>query len=825
MNTFTTIAQLIVDTIPSLGSQNEYICAFVYIFDEENQGFRFLTCSQVPKFQQALQISLSATPLEQRIIPITNTSTLLSKAYTTSTMQHGNCFADVVGTQISPTEELALSNSMGFQSFLVLPLASKGKVEGMLQVAISKPYKELSKNTLQTLEHYIAMASLALSDQPAFFEKAHQQYGESELLASDLLSLQTVIKKINSTLDFNEVAQLIVDLIVQVGSREGVIASVIYTIDEDIQAFRYVATSNIPKLRKAIKTIYRPARMENRIVPVLPSPHPTVLSKVAETRKIQFGKTLRDLVGDQLTELEDRTFRKEMRFESFVVYPILIRGKIKGALQVSMGISQKSVTPRLLAMIQSYVDQASLALENARLYQKKLLYIDQRALDLHKIQMFSQLIASSLNFDDVAQRIVDNLAAVSSTSSEDIVITVMYVFDEKEHQFHFFKTSNNAYDKQLRASYKTAFENRIIAIHGKPSLMQELYRKGTIQIANSLSELLGIGILNVKKTPPLAKLWGVQSYVAIPMKVKEKIIGVLQVSMRTPKENISIATLESLNSFASQAAIAMENARLYNQINQYASSLEQKTKDLEKAYKELQVLDQAKMEFVSIASHQLRTPISALRGYVSMLSEGDYGKLTKAELEAVRKTENNIERLAIIVEDILSIAQIEAGKFIIHPTSCAISPIIVDVIEQLTERAEKKGLALRFLPPSTAIPNLTLDTQKILQALTNLVDNAIHYTSKGSIKVTLTHKQNSVQVTVKDTGIGIVKDYLEKLFTKFSREEQAQRIRPDGTGIGLYLVKNIVEAHGGTILVKSQVGKGTSFTLSFPVNSKNILAK
>jgi signal transduction histidine kinase len=238
---------------------------------------------------------------------------------------------------------------------------------------------------------------------------------------------------------------------------------------------------------------------------------------------------------------------------------------------------------------------------------------------------------------------------------------------------------------------------------------------------------------------------------------------------------------------------------------------------LQVAYEELKRLDIAKSEFISITSHQLRTPLSAIKGYLSMILEGVYGEVS----EKVKKVLENIylanERLIKLVNSFLNVSKIELGKLELELERADIVEIVESVVKEMEIAVKGKNLYLKFEKPKE-VPKILIDKEKIREIILNLVDNAIKYTQRGGVEVKLQIVNNRLQIVVADTGEGLTKEEKAKLFESFSRGSAGQKYWVEGAGIGLYVAKKIVELHQGKIWVESEgKGKGSKFYVELPI--------
>lgn len=250
---------------------------------------------------------------------------------------------------------------------------------------------------------------------------------------------------------------------------------------------------------------------------------------------------------------------------------------------------------------------------------------------------------------------------------------------------------------------------------------------------------------------------------------------------------------------------------------------------LSEANTKLRQLDKAKSEFISIASHQLRTPLTSIKGFGSLLLEGTYGMVPEAQRGALEKIYISNERLIQLVEDLLNISRIEAGRMEFDFQEATVEDLVQEAVTTLELSAKAKNLYLHWEKPAVAMPKLKIDITKIKEVISNMVDNSIKYTQKGGITVKLEtntdwdteHKEHkeSVRVIVSDTGIGMDAEELAMIFEKFQRGKQVSHYHTDGTGLGMYIGKKIVAEHKGRIWAESDgKGKGSRFILELPVN-------
>lgn len=303
-----------------------------------------------------------------------------------------------------------------------------------------------------------------------------------------------------------------------------------------------------------------------------------------------------------------------------------------------------------------------------------------------------------------------------------------------------------------------------------------------------------------------------------PVRNKEgTIVGVLQVLNK--REGVfTPADEEMLEALSSQAAIALENARLYE--------------DLRHAYSELKQLDAMKGNFLANISHELRTPLAPIVGYVEMLLSGRPGPLTDRQRSHLQVVEQAVHRLQGLIEDLLAFVQMDQGELLIQPRRFAIGPLLEERAQAILRRATDRGVMVEIgVPPD--LPDVLVDPKQIGRALLLMLDNAVKFTPQGGhisvgAKASIspddalpTWRNGYVEVSISDTGIGIPADKIARIFEKFYQVDASATRSYGGTGLGLALVKQIMDAHGIRVEVESTLGIGSTFRFRLPIASPN----
>jgi signal transduction histidine kinase len=356
---------------------------------------------------------------------------------------------------------------------------------------------------------------------------------------------------------------------------------------------------------------------------------------------------------------------------------------------------------------------------------------------------------------------------------------------------------------------------RLVAAYGSPSMPP----------VRSISRGHGVGRAVIDRQPihvrdmaeairdfpeTSAPQHGVQSILAIPLLRNDVAVGVIRVS-RTQIEPFTEAQIALLQTFADQAVIAIENVRLFKELQASNREIAEKSRQLE-------VASQHKSEFLANMSHELRTPLNAIIGFSEVLGERLFGELNAKQEEYLKDIHASGQHLLSLINDILDLSKIEAGRMELELTDFDLPSAIDNALTLVRERAGRRGIALHPAADE-GLGQIRADERKIKQVLLNLLSNAIKFTPDGGrIDVRARAVDGSVEVSVSDTGVGIAPEDQAAIFEEFRQVGTAAK-KVEGTGLGLALSRKFIELHGGRIWVQSQVGAGSTFTFTIPVQT------
>lgn len=554
---------------------------------------------------------------------------------------------------------------------------------------------------------------------------------------------------------------------------------------------------------------------------------------------LPYLKKYRDLIVSEemereISDLPESTDKKRMQLifdelqdlDVSLTVPVFVEGEMKSILMLGKKLSGEIFSKDDFDLLEVFAPQLGTALEKAKLYKEVKDFniklkeevrratsqlrvanenLEERNVFLENMQEITNLITRTLDFKKVMQGIVNSVS-----EKLKYVGGILLLVDEEHPGRVYIEaiTETPLIRKAVKLLPKTVKQYEDNITTGK-SLTIKAVKTGDFQLGESFADFVSPPIPKAMAVA-IQKLLGIRTTVAVPIFSEDRIVGAIIFGLNRAQEQISEVDFNMMNALADQTGIVYKNLELVNEIKKT-------NQQLQVANRHLKDLDEAKSEFMSIASHQLRTPLSGIMGYLSMMNEGDFGKMPPEQAHIIQELLEASQRLIRMVNLFLNVTRIEAGRFKLNLEKLDLVKVIQDQIKTMRPTTAKKSLKLEFKVPSEKIHPLELDPDKIKDVVLNLVDNAIKYTEKGGITVFLEKKPESVVVSVKDTGVGIDPLEAEKLFSKFVRGSGISRLSPDGSGLGLFIARKIVDAHKGKIWVESEgAGKGSTFKFELP---------
>lgn len=424
-----------------------------------------------------------------------------------------------------------------------------------------------------------------------------------------------------------------------------------------------------------------------------------------------------------------------------------------------------------------------------------------------------KIILESLDFNQVVRQIVDGLLTELGYLNLGYRIVVLTLVNEQKGVLQRISLSSTPEAARAQEASAVPFKNIEIPLVSENNLLIKTLNEKKPSITHYWPDLFH-PVLTPEQALRNQEAAGIKTSMIYPVIVHDKAIGVLIFSLVKDESQVMDEEKELIRGFTDIVGLAVQNSRLY-------STLDATSKELRTANEKLEQLDKLKDEFVSLASHELRTPMTVIKSYIWLLLEGKAGELSDKQKNYLDKTYTSTNRLIDMVNDMLNISRIESGRFTIEPKSMDMVALTNEVISEMQPKAQEQSIQLSFTQPPITIPQVFADQDRIKQVLINLIGNSLKFTPKnGNITVSIELKDNMVVSHVIDTGCGIKAEDMEKLFKKFNMLGGSYLTKQtgQGTGLGLYLSKSLIELHKGRIWVMSEgEGKGSTFSFSLPV--------
>jgi signal transduction histidine kinase len=408
--------------------------------------------------------------------------------------------------------------------------------------------------------------------------------------------------------------------------------------------------------------------------------------------------------------------------------------------------------------------------------------------ELRALGEVSQAVNSSLDLQTVLSTIVSYAEQLSGADGG-----VIYEYDEASEMFHLRAAQH--LDEALIQTLRTTPLRLGEGIIGRAAAARQ-----PVQIADHLA----LGADQGRLRDVMARS-GFRALLALPLLRDDHIIGGLMMLCKSPSE-FTATVVELLKTFATQSALAIQNARLFRELDEKGHQLE--------------IAGKHKSQFLANMSHELRTPLNAILGYTELILDEIYGEVPGKIGEVLERVQKSGQHLLSLINAVLDLSKIEAGQLTLSINEYSMKDVVYTAVASVESLAAEKQLTLR----AELSPDLPLgqgDERRIAQVLLNLLGNAIKFTDAGEVKVRVTSADGAFLVAVSDTGLGISEVDQEKIFEEFQQADSSSTKQKGGTGLGLSIAKRIIEMHGGHIRVESSLGKGSTFWFTLPVHAEH----
>jgi GAF domain-containing protein len=701
------------------------------------------------------------TVLVQRRFPMSlNAETVTARTVRSRAVVH---IEDLLADRTYETKDEA--RRAGFRSGLGVPMLRDGRVIGVIFVSRRTPGR-FASSQVQLLKTFADQAVIAIENVRLFTELEERNRDVTEALEQQTATSEILRAISGSPTDVQPVFDTIAERAAKLCDAEVGVVSRLDGERIQVAALYGVTAEGVEAIGRAF-----PMRLSAN----------TVTARTVRARGVVH---VADIMDDATYETKE--VARAGHFRACLGVPMLAEGAVIGVVFVSRAVPGL-FSERQVELLQTFAAQAVIAVRNVQLFrqlQARTQQLTRSVAELEALGDVGQAVSSTLDLETVLKTIVTR--AVELTGMDGGAI---YEYDEAREEFH-LQTADRLPDallEVLRAAPMRKGEGAIgrLAVTREPVELRDIADAAAYQ-SHVRDLLIRLG-------------W--RSLLAVPFLREDHVLGGLIVNRNRPGP-FAPEVIALLQTFASQSSLAIQNARLFREI-------EQKSRELEAASRH-------KSEFLANMSHELRTPLNAIIGFSEVLHERMFGEINEKQAEYLADILESGKHLLSLINDILDLSKIEAGRMELQPSEFDLPAAIENTLVLVRERAQRRGIALGRVV-DRRLGMIDADERKIKQVLLNLLSNALKFTPEGGrVDVRAELAGDVAEISVTDTGIGIAPGDLASVFEEFRQVGTAAR-KVEGTGLGLAISRKFVELHGGTIGVQSRVGEGSTFTFTLPV--------
>jgi GAF domain-containing protein len=664
-------------------------------------------------------------------------------------------------------EGSAIAMQYGYRTILSVPLLRENAAIGVIQLrrAEVNPFSDKQVALLQTFadQAVIAIENVRL------FKELEARTAELTRSVEELRALGEVGRAVSGSLDIQSVLTSIVSHAVELSQTD---AGTIYEFDESAQAFAPRASYG----------------MTEELIEALRQSH----IRVGEGA---VGEAARTRAAFQIADLEREPhyalrFLIEAGYRALLAVPLLSEDRVIGGLVVRRKAAGMFPKP-IVDLLQTFATQSVIAIQNARLFRE----IDEKSRALEELSRNQEQLSRLSTALQEPLSLSEQLTRVLDAARQVVGLDHLYIWTPSPAADGFMVSagaglSDSDWRDLVGVTIPLGEAGALAAVYrdGEPLLFSEAHplpEKYRLRLPYS-----AIAALRLK------------AFLVSPMIARGRTVGVLSADNRVSRAPIPPHTVDLLHTFAAQAAVAVENARLFQEIQEKSQQLELASKH--------------KSQFLANMSHELRTPMNAVLGYTDLILDDIFGDVPAPIRETLERVKTNGHHLLALINDVLDLSRMEAGQLTLSLADYAMGEVVHAVVSAVESLAAGKKLAFKAIVPADLPPGRG-DERRLTQVLLNLAGNAIKFTDAGEVSIEARAVDGAFLVSVSDTGPGIAEADQQKIFDEFQQADSSSTRTKGGSGLGLSISRRIVELHGGRLWAESVLGKGSTFYFTVPL--------
>ena len=664
-------------------------------------------------------------------------------------------------------EGSAIARQYGYRTILSVPLLRENAAIGVIQLrrAEVNPFSDKQVALLQTFadQAVIAIENVRL------FKELQERTQELTRSVEELRALGEVGQAVSGSLDIQSVLTSIVSHAVDLSHTD---AGTIYEFDEATQVFVPQANYGMPE----------------ELIAALRQSH----IRVGEGA---VGQAARTRAAFQIADLEKEPhyalrFLIEAGYRALLAVPLLREGRVIGGLVVRRKVAGTFPKP-IVDLLQTFATQSVIAIQNARLFRE----IDEKSRALEELSRNQEQLSRLSTALQEPLSLSEQLTRVLDAARQVVGLDHLYIWTPSPAADGFIVSAGAG----LSESDWRDLVGVTIPL-GEAGALAAVYRDGEPLLFSEAHPLPE----KYRLRPPYSAIAALRlkAFLVSPMIARGRTVGVLSADNRVSRAPIPAHTVDLLHTFAAQAAVAVENARLFQEIQEKSQQLE--------------LASRHKSQFLANMSHELRTPMNAVLGYTDLILDDIFGDVPAPIRETLERVKTNGQHLLALINDVLDLSRMEAGQLTLSLGDYAMGEVVHAVVSAVESLAAGKKLAFKAIVP-TDLPPGRGDERRLTQVLLNLAGNAIKFTDTGEVSIEARAVDGTFLLSVSDTGPGISEADQQKIFEEFQQADSSSTRKKGGSGLGLSISRRIVELHGGRLWVESALGEGSTFYFTVPL--------